>query len=389
MTRRPKIHTLGNQNPKQNPWEVHSDSGLEGVFFDEDSARFYAEEIRGGGARGIRVERRVKRLPHRNPPSGRWDGARRNPTYVGFHGSHRPIKDPTTMPMNPGDFGVGMYFSSSEVDAGSHGFDTYRSSIHLESPFIAPAETTPELDRIRLAFGINEEDVYDEDEGAWHGLVGLINFMIEGDLIRKKQFIAIMRKLGYDGIFVPNEVVRLSHRNRRAKGDYIVIFDFASIKGWDPAFATLDEWRTAYRASMEPGERGNPIEMRGNPSSRSPRAIWQGAYRELLSLLHTPFSQDRGVEEANRLLGRYDEEILAHQRKIARSLKEPFSYEHAFRELIARAQNPLAQVRGTDEAIRILNGYAKEVLDDVHRFLPQDRERSMSVATHNVRKANR
>jgi len=61
--------------PKQNPWEVHSDSGLEGVFFDEDSARFYAEEIRGGGARGIRVERRVKRLPHRNPPSGRWADA--------------------------------------------------------------------------------------------------------------------------------------------------------------------------------------------------------------------------------------------------------------------------------------------------------------------------
>ena len=25
MTRRPKIHTLGNQNPKQNPWEMGED----------------------------------------------------------------------------------------------------------------------------------------------------------------------------------------------------------------------------------------------------------------------------------------------------------------------------------------------------------------------------
>jgi hypothetical protein len=364
--------------PKQNPWEVHSDSGLEGVFFDEDSARFFAEEIRGGGARGIRVERRVKRPPHRNPPSGRWAGAsltltniaqnmevlgvsgcnsllkyvpvevarvgygwlfkclpdghdvvvemdgggmqtfaasqvtpvagrvpesptqlalrakykaedederrergnpapglghryvlgsnpikmHRNPTFVGFHGSTRPIKDPTTMPMSQGDFGVGMYFSTSEVDAGRYGFDTYRSSLQLESPFIAPAERTPELDRVRIAFGINEEDVYDDDEGSWHGLVELLNMMIELGLLGKKKFIAIMRKLGYDGIVVPNEVVRLSRSrigNRRAKGDYIVVFDFASIKSWDPAFATHDEWATAYRASM--GEHENPARV--------------------------------------------------------------------------------------------------------------------------------
>jgi hypothetical protein len=180
----------------------------------------------------------------------------RNPTFVGFHGSTRPIKDPTTMPMNQGDFGVGMYFSTSEVDAGRYGFDTYRSSLQLESPFIAPAERTPELDRVRIAFGINEEDVYSDDEGSWHGLVGLLNMMIELGLLGKKKFIAIMRKLGYDGIVVPNEVVRLSLGNRRAKGDYIVVFDFASIKSWDPAFATLDEWRTAYRASM--GEHENP-----------------------------------------------------------------------------------------------------------------------------------
>jgi len=59
---------------KQNPWEVHSESGLEGVFADEDDARFYAEEIRGGGARQIRVERRVRQAPRRNPGSRLFSG---------------------------------------------------------------------------------------------------------------------------------------------------------------------------------------------------------------------------------------------------------------------------------------------------------------------------
>jgi hypothetical protein len=49
-------------NPaRQNPWEVRSESGLEGVFADEDDARFYADELRGIGAR-VTVERR-KRPP--------------------------------------------------------------------------------------------------------------------------------------------------------------------------------------------------------------------------------------------------------------------------------------------------------------------------------------
>jgi hypothetical protein len=247
--KRNPIQMLGEaqSNPAhRNPWEVHSESGLEGVFADEDDARFYAEEIRGSGARGVAVERRMRKLVPRQAM------LQTNPAYVGFHGSTRPIKDPSTMPINQGDFGVGMYFSTSEVDAGRYGFDTYRSSLHLDHPFVAPAEITPELDRIRLAFGINEEDATDVDEGAWHGLVGLLNSMIEVGLLGKKAFVATMRKLGYDGIVVPNDVVRLSHGNRRAKGDYIVIFDFASIKSWDPAFATLDEWKTAYRASQNP-----------------------------------------------------------------------------------------------------------------------------------------
>lgn len=43
-----------------NPWEVRSESGLEGVFANEDDARFYADELRGIGARTLSVTKRTR-----------------------------------------------------------------------------------------------------------------------------------------------------------------------------------------------------------------------------------------------------------------------------------------------------------------------------------------
>ena len=79
--RRNPIQMLGNP-AHRNPWEVRSDSGLEGVFADEDDARFYAEEIRGSGARGVAVELRRRPLhprlqaqaQERNPSSRLFSG---------------------------------------------------------------------------------------------------------------------------------------------------------------------------------------------------------------------------------------------------------------------------------------------------------------------------
>jgi hypothetical protein len=83
--RRNPIQMLGEaqSNPAhRNPWEVHSESGLEGVFADEDDARFYAEEIRGSGAQGVAVERRMRKLVPRqamlstNPSDPAWQVSR-------------------------------------------------------------------------------------------------------------------------------------------------------------------------------------------------------------------------------------------------------------------------------------------------------------------------
>jgi hypothetical protein len=76
------IEAEAHQNPAhRNPWEVRSDSGLEGVFADEDDARFYAEEIRGSGARGVAVEPRKRPLhPRLQPqPQARNPPRRTNP----------------------------------------------------------------------------------------------------------------------------------------------------------------------------------------------------------------------------------------------------------------------------------------------------------------------
>lgn len=63
-----------NPAPHENPWEVRSDSGLEGVFADGDDAEFHAEELRKSGARGVEVKRRqrppierVQLAPAHNP----------------------------------------------------------------------------------------------------------------------------------------------------------------------------------------------------------------------------------------------------------------------------------------------------------------------------------
>jgi hypothetical protein len=91
--RRNPIQMLGEaqSNPAhQNPWDVHSDSGLEGVFAEEDDARFFAEEIRGAGAQNIVVQLREKRTRPRVPryalknPASDWE--RGNPSDRLFSG---------------------------------------------------------------------------------------------------------------------------------------------------------------------------------------------------------------------------------------------------------------------------------------------------------------
>lgn len=78
-------------NPTENPWEVHSSSGLEGTFADRDDAEHLADELKRGGTTGVRVKAKDRLRPVRLPgappmyhtPQGRPPGVpnphRKNP----------------------------------------------------------------------------------------------------------------------------------------------------------------------------------------------------------------------------------------------------------------------------------------------------------------------
>jgi hypothetical protein len=57
-------------NPTENPWEVRSDSGLEGVFADQDDAEAEAANLRAAGAKGVVINDRRRTMAPMRRPSG-------------------------------------------------------------------------------------------------------------------------------------------------------------------------------------------------------------------------------------------------------------------------------------------------------------------------------
>lgn len=65
-------------NPaRQNPYEVHSASGLEGIYGNEEEAQLYADELMRDGVKQVRVVTRHRSLPGRQV-------AAQNPTSRGY-----------------------------------------------------------------------------------------------------------------------------------------------------------------------------------------------------------------------------------------------------------------------------------------------------------------
>lgn len=91
-------------NPTENPWEVHSSSGLEGTFADRADAEHLADELKRGGTTGVRVKAKDKLRPVRLPgappmyhtPQGRPPGVpnphRKNPKLEDVRVSGRILR---------------------------------------------------------------------------------------------------------------------------------------------------------------------------------------------------------------------------------------------------------------------------------------------------------
>jgi hypothetical protein len=233
---------LTNPAAQRNPYEVRSASGLEGVFADREDAEFHADELRREGVPDVIVEHRRKR-PASNPVH-----------VVGYHGTNHRIDDPhahgpgeTVKALRgTGDFGFGMYFSTSKRDALEHGMNVYAAELDI-NPFVVPDTMTPELTRIVRRFLIDDEYLVDTSEGLWHAIVGLLRSLVEVDMAKPSQLTDELRAMGYNAIRVPNAIVRESRGNRDARGDYLVVFDAASIVGWKEAFGSIQEMREAMR----------------------------------------------------------------------------------------------------------------------------------------------
>lgn len=124
-------------NPAQrNPWEVTSDSGLEGVFADEDDAKFHADELRRSGAQGVAVGRRRRQLPR--------------PAHSPAHAEHNP--GPRVLREKWGDsseivvehhrYGISGWLESkrgggrSPISFGATKPETLREAIELAKKFL-------------------------------------------------------------------------------------------------------------------------------------------------------------------------------------------------------------------------------------------------------------
>ena len=125
-------------NPStSNPYEVRSDSGLEGVFADEHDAMFYADELRGVGAKRVEVVKRTRQRPGSAP--------RQNP--IRCQETEQPLNDTSVVGIDPyGD----MYILDTQTGVGFTGPSVRKIAeargIQLSN---APAGNPPKIQRDR------------------------------------------------------------------------------------------------------------------------------------------------------------------------------------------------------------------------------------------------
>ena len=157
---------------------------------------------------------------------------RRNPsgTLVGYHGSYTSSRKPVQSQL--GDFGPGIYFASDLEDAQEYGPHVYRAELATRRPLVVVDELTPEMDSIRRALRITDEDLEVGDGAPWMTIAGLANALIDAGLVTLRRFTDVIKKAGYDSIVVPARVVREHGAYPESRGGYVIVFDESQILDW-------------------------------------------------------------------------------------------------------------------------------------------------------------
>jgi len=131
-----------------------------------------------------------------------------------------------------GDYGPGMYFTTSEADAKAFGPVVGKYRIAVEKPLrIAPGKPgKAEIARLQRGLRIDDETLeFSVEEGA-HPVAAMMDLMkwaASASSVRK-----FLEKLGYDGICVANSEIRKEHPH--VKGNYWIVFDPGKIQLINP-----------------------------------------------------------------------------------------------------------------------------------------------------------
>lgn len=170
-----------------------------------------------------------------------------------YHGSHTPIASvKTSVGGGAMDFGPGMYFATDRRDAAGFGRYVYRARVSLSSPLTISRTMTPEMDRFRKAFRISDDDLTHASEGIWHQVISLVATLVDIGELDWARVTRFLRKLGYDSIVVPNDVVRQSRAGSQSLGDYVVSLDpQAQVQNWTLVRESLREFLMDIAPSRE------------------------------------------------------------------------------------------------------------------------------------------
>ncbi|GAG40911.1 unnamed protein product, partial [marine sediment metagenome] len=126
---------------------------------------------------------------------------------IGYNGSHRPSRKPVMS--RAGDFGPGIYFASDIRDAKEYGHYVYQAMVTVKNPLMVGFELTSDMDRIRRALAIGDEEMAFCEAGCvpWHHVMEYAKILIDMRQVSQRSLQDLIRRAGYDSIYVSNAAV--------------------------------------------------------------------------------------------------------------------------------------------------------------------------------------
>jgi hypothetical protein len=132
-----------------------------------------------------------------------------------------------------GDYGPGLYFATDIRDAREYGPYVYRAVVTVKYPLQVGFELTHDMDRIRRALRIGDEDLeLHPGEPPWHVVVEYAKTLISIGMLDQKRFQDLIIRVGYDSIYVPNAAITYYPHGAHIKGDYLIAFDTNQASDW-------------------------------------------------------------------------------------------------------------------------------------------------------------